>query len=121
MDLLGGIMTPENFIYWLNGFFEISGCKNMSDNQVQIIKDHLKLVLQKKTPDLIINNRPFDLGRDTIICTTAGPAMTIGPAMIEDEEEPMMSEDEYDAYLHREPIDGGPSAADELLSNEFWK
>jgi len=115
-------MTPENFIYWLNGFFEISGCKNMTDEQVQIIKDHLKLVLQKKTPDLItINNRPFDLGRDTITCTTAGPAMTTGPAMIEDEEEPMMSEDEYDAYLHREPIDGGPSAADELLSNEFRK
>jgi hypothetical protein len=76
-------MTPENFIYWLNGFFEISGCKNMSDNQVQIIKDHLKLVLQKKTPDLIttrpdliINNRPFDMGRDTITCTTAGTNIT---------------------------------------------
>ena len=40
---------------------------------------------------------------------------------IEDEEEPMMTEDEYDDYLHREPIDGGPSLADELLSNEFRK
>jgi len=77
-------MTPENFIYWLNGFFEISGCKNMTDEQVQIIKDHLKLVLQKKTPDLIttrpdliINNRPFDMGRDTITCTTTGPATAI--------------------------------------------
>jgi hypothetical protein len=95
----------------------------MSDNQVQIIKDHLKLVLQKKTPDLTIttrpdltiNNRSFDLARDTIICTT-NDTLTI-----EDEEEPMMSEDEYDAYLHREPIDGGPSVADELLSNEFRK
>lgn len=40
---------------------------------------------------------------------------------IENEEEPMMTEDEYDAYLHREPIDGGPSLADELLSSEFRK
>ena len=78
-------MTPENFIYWLNGFFEISGCNNLTDEQVQIIKDHLKLVLQKKTPDLIIttrpdliiNNRPFDMGRDTITCTTTGPVKTI--------------------------------------------
>lgn len=78
--MLGGIMTPENFIYWLNGFFEISGCKNLTDEQVQIIKDHLKLVLQKKTPDLIINNnRPFDMGRGNSpwVCTTTGTVKTI--------------------------------------------
>jgi len=74
-------MTPENFIYWLNGFFEISGCKNLSDNQVQIIKDHLRLVLEKKTPDIIIRPNPFfDPERDTstIKCTSStGTNITI--------------------------------------------
>lgn len=72
-------MTPENFIYWLNGFFEISGSKNLTDEQVQIIKDHLRLVLEKKTPDVIISPNPFfDPERDTIKCTTTtGTSITI--------------------------------------------
>ena len=44
-------MTPENFTYWLNGYFEISGDKTLDIREVQIIKDHLGLVLNKKTPD----------------------------------------------------------------------
>lgn len=44
-------MTPENFTYWLQGFFEISDSNNLSETQVQIIKDHLDLVFDKKTPN----------------------------------------------------------------------
>lgn len=44
-------MTPENFTYWLQGFFEISGRVNtLNFTQVQIIRDHLNLVFDKKTP-----------------------------------------------------------------------
>ena len=32
-------MTPENFTYWIQGFFEISDAKKLDETQVQIIKD----------------------------------------------------------------------------------
>ena len=44
-------MTQENFVYWLNGFLEISDAKKLNEKQVQIIKDHLALVFEKVTPD----------------------------------------------------------------------
>ncbi len=56
-------MTPENFVYWLQGYFEINDAtgtgttsvtpgtlKYLNEKQLQVIKDHLKLVLEKKTP-----------------------------------------------------------------------
>lgn len=43
-------MTPENFVYWLQGFFELSESTDLSAKQVQVIKDHLALVMKKKTP-----------------------------------------------------------------------
>jgi hypothetical protein len=44
-------MSPEQFTYWLKGFFEISDTNNLSEKQVQIIRDHLNLVFNKVTPD----------------------------------------------------------------------
>jgi len=56
-------MTPENFVYWLQGYFEINDAagasttsvtpgtlKYLNEKQIQVIRDHLKLVLEKKTP-----------------------------------------------------------------------
>lgn len=43
-------MTPENFIYWLQGFVEIGGGKP-TDRQWEIIKDHINLVLNKITQE----------------------------------------------------------------------
>jgi hypothetical protein len=37
-------MTCENFVFWLNGFFELSGEYKLTEKQVEIIKQHLKLV-----------------------------------------------------------------------------
>jgi hypothetical protein len=61
-------MTPENFVYWLQGYFELSDAcyplmksplaGSLGGDQIQIIKDHLKLVLEKKTPD---KKLPFSL------------------------------------------------------------
>ena len=70
-------MTPENFCYWLQGYFELSGFKDdkelqnllnqadwldrpnimkkhlskLSYEQVECVQDHLKLVFKKITPD----------------------------------------------------------------------
>lgn len=46
-------MTPDQFVYWLQGFFEISetiNVKELNAEQTQIIKDHLQLVFKKETP-----------------------------------------------------------------------
>ena len=44
-------MTPENFCYWLQGYIELtSGEGDLTEQQVQMIKDHLKLVFKKETP-----------------------------------------------------------------------
>jgi len=43
-------MTPEQFTYWLNGFAELNqGAPTLE--QWQSIKDHLKTVFHKVTPD----------------------------------------------------------------------
>lgn len=43
-------LTSEQFTYWLQGYFEISGTNELNSTQVQIIKDHLDLVFNKVTP-----------------------------------------------------------------------
>lgn len=43
-------MSPEQFIYWLQGFTETHE-KGPTDKQWQIIKDHLAEVFDKQTPE----------------------------------------------------------------------
>lgn len=42
-------MTERDFVYWLNGFFELSGATYLTDNQVRVVKEHLNLVFNKVT------------------------------------------------------------------------
>lgn len=45
-------MTPEQFCYWLQGFFELScPIDGLSPTQIAMIRDHLDLVFTKVTPD----------------------------------------------------------------------
>jgi hypothetical protein len=44
-------MNESDFAYWLQGFFELSNAKELSERQCKMIKDHLTLVFEKKTPD----------------------------------------------------------------------
>ena len=44
-------MNSESFTYWLQGFVELSDTDTISERQWLTIKDHLKLVFDKKTPD----------------------------------------------------------------------
>jgi hypothetical protein len=43
-------MTPEQFCYWLQGFVEIHG-NTPSDEEWVVIKDHIKTVFHKVTPN----------------------------------------------------------------------
>jgi hypothetical protein len=44
-------MTAEQFTYWLQGFMEINDPETLGVRETQMIKDHLKLVFDKQTPD----------------------------------------------------------------------
>jgi len=37
-------MTTVNFVYWLQGFLELSNENSISDKQLSIIKNHLNMV-----------------------------------------------------------------------------
>ena len=39
-------MDPVNFCYWLQGYFELCENDNLTDKQVEIIKNHLGLVFE---------------------------------------------------------------------------
>ena len=44
-------MTAEQFAYWLQGYMEMSNPSSLSVRETRIIKDHLALVFDKKTPE----------------------------------------------------------------------
>lgn len=44
-------MNEKDFCYWLQGFVELQDSDVISEKQWLVIKDHLKLVFDKKTPD----------------------------------------------------------------------
>lgn len=43
-------MTPEQFTYWLQGFVEMNPEAMLTHTQWEILKDHLKLTMNKQTP-----------------------------------------------------------------------
>ena len=45
-------MSPENFAYWLTGFFELTEAKDLTIEQVAMIKEHLALCFNKVTKPL---------------------------------------------------------------------
>lgn len=56
-------MTPENFVYWLQGHLEINeaspyGNEGLTREQVKVVKQHLDLVLSKVTVS-IPYSQPF--------------------------------------------------------------
>lgn len=53
-------MTPQEFCYWLQGFFEINGnVESITKEQAKIIQQHLKLVFKKDSLNIDINKLPF--------------------------------------------------------------
>lgn len=43
-------MNAEQFTYWLQGFVEMNPNAMLTHTQWEIVKDHLKLVMDKQTP-----------------------------------------------------------------------
>lgn len=43
-------MTPQDFVYWLQGFVELQNPDELTKEQWQTIKDHLVLATSKVTP-----------------------------------------------------------------------
>lgn len=39
-------MTSRDFVYWLQGYFEISGHTNLDNEKVEVIRKHLDLVFK---------------------------------------------------------------------------
>ncbi len=48
-------MNSQEFAYWLQGYFEISGNQTLNEQQVQVIKEHLNLIFVKQTTTVINN------------------------------------------------------------------
>lgn len=46
-------MNERDFLYWLNGFLELSGSVTLNEKQVRIIKEHIALVMTKVTPSSV--------------------------------------------------------------------
>jgi len=83
-------MSPENLIYWLNGFFELSGATTLNEAQVKILKEHLGLVVKKVTPSTLPSNtitiyggngfdaaKPLGTAKDWTTITADNKAMDI--------------------------------------------
>ena len=54
-------MTPENFTFWLQGFFELTDTEELSKEQVAMVKEHLQLVFTKVTHplcELVLGPKP---------------------------------------------------------------
>jgi hypothetical protein len=45
-------MTPENFVYWFQGWLELERPEAITSEQLEVIKNHLQLVFNKVTPDM---------------------------------------------------------------------
>lgn len=45
------VMTPRDFVYWLQGFLELSGSTALTVKQVNMIKKHMALVLTNVTDE----------------------------------------------------------------------
>lgn len=53
-------MNEQTFCFWLQGFVELSDTDTISEKQWLMIKDHLKLVFDKKTPDRQVQGEPIN-------------------------------------------------------------
>lgn len=52
-------MTTTEFAYWLNGFVELGG-ERPTEDQWELIKEHLALVFKKETRSLVDIQIPVD-------------------------------------------------------------
>lgn len=61
-------MTPEQFTYWLQGYLEVENPKQLGIKETKIIKDHLKTVFKKVTPERDKTDYSYQNRNNTKIC-----------------------------------------------------
>lgn len=54
-------MTPEQFVYWLQGYFELREGTEPLNGQMKVIHDHLQTVFKKETPKYPMPKPNMDL------------------------------------------------------------
>jgi hypothetical protein len=75
-------MNAQEFVFWLQGYFEISGAKTLGEKEVQIVKDHLNLVFEKKTPQYWTNYPLQQQGQQLLLEGVGGSgqgSVTVNP------------------------------------------
>jgi len=58
-------MNDHEFVHWLNGYLEVSGCKELGEKETAIVKEKLQSVFKKETPTYMVGgtvSSPFTLG-----------------------------------------------------------
>lgn len=70
------MMTPEQYVYWFNGFVEVTNGKYPSEAEWLTIKDHLAEVFVKKTPNRF---NKTDVLRGAQYCSPIPPAYQLNP------------------------------------------
>jgi hypothetical protein len=58
-------MTHRDFVYWLQGFMEISDPKSIDEKSLEIIREHMRLVSEKQN-STTISASPMPYGTVTI-------------------------------------------------------
>ena len=66
-------MNTEQFAIWLHGFFELTDAEELTKGQVKMIKEHLNLCFDKKTP-------PLEFKTDTEIIPSSFPSIFAIPS-----------------------------------------
>lgn len=51
-------MTSRDFVYWLQGYFEVSGVKSVGEVETQQIRNHLNLVFKHEIDPSIDGGDP---------------------------------------------------------------
>lgn len=52
-------LAPDQFCFWLQGFFELTDSNELSEKQIKIIKEHLELVFKKVTKTNLTTTTTF--------------------------------------------------------------
>ena len=72
-------MNPEQFVYWLQGYFELTDDTDRLSKRERIIRDHLNEVFEKQTPN---QTQPYVTPLETTPSGTGKPPCLIDQTTI---------------------------------------
>ncbi len=75
-------MTSKDFCYWIQGFFELSESEELTPRQVEIIKNHLKLVFYHEIDPSYSDNPEVQEVMQAIHDGTSKPSKRQGPLIV---------------------------------------